>query len=115
MTAKIEEAISVIACNLPVLISWGYHSFSSGDEDASGDHITPHWSQVVPGGLSMPTFVLTDLSGGHNQISDNVVQLSASEASLPSQMGAHRDKNLNNEWKATENVPDSIPRKDVII
>ncbi|TFK31968.1 hypothetical protein BDQ12DRAFT_716689 [Crucibulum laeve] len=115
MTVKIEEAISVIACSLPVLILWRYRTFSSDDDEPLGDHVTPHWSRVAPGGVSTPAFSLSDLPGGHSQTSDDVVQTSASEASLPSQIGTHREENFNNEWKATENVPDSISRKDIIV
>ncbi|TFK35215.1 hypothetical protein BDQ12DRAFT_737664 [Crucibulum laeve] len=115
MTVIIEEAVSVIACNLPVLFLWGYRTFSSDDDEPLGDHVTPHWSRVALGGVSTPAFSLSDLPGGHSQTSDDVVQISASEASLPSQIGTHREENFNNGWMATENVSDSISRKDTIV
>ncbi|TFK35236.1 hypothetical protein BDQ12DRAFT_668731 [Crucibulum laeve] len=115
MMLNVEEAVSVIACNLPVLVSWGYRVFSRNDEDASGDHITPHWSRVVPGGFSTPTFVLPDLSGSRSQASDNVVQLSASELSLVSQMGAQRKEDDNGRLNVTEDVPNTSLRKDIIV
>ncbi|TFK31963.1 hypothetical protein BDQ12DRAFT_671459 [Crucibulum laeve] len=115
MTTNIKESISVIACNLPVLISWGYCVYSCNDKDALGDHITPRWSRAAPGGLSTPTFVLTDLSGNCSQFSENVVQISASEASLPSQIRTWNEERINEGWKVMEDFPNAILRKDIIV
>ncbi|KAF9002137.1 hypothetical protein BDQ17DRAFT_1484314 [Cyathus striatus] len=56
-----EEALSVIASNLTVLISWGYKAFAGGEDiDAeSNTHITPHWTFPLSSNLpplnSLPT------------------------------------------------------------
>ncbi|TFK35205.1 hypothetical protein BDQ12DRAFT_668704 [Crucibulum laeve] len=115
MTTNIEESISVVACNLPVLVSWGYRVYSRDDEDSSGDHITPHWSRAAPGGLSTPTFVLTDLSGSRSQISENVLQTSVSETFLPSQIRTQGKDRINEGRKVTEDLHDAISRKDIIV
>ncbi|TFK32519.1 hypothetical protein BDQ12DRAFT_773016 [Crucibulum laeve] len=83
----LKEAISVIACNLPVLVFWGYRAFSNNDDDASGDHVTHHWSRVAPGGVSTPAFALSDLSSGHSKTS------------------GESDSNV---WKVTKDVPEAI-------
>ncbi|TFK32523.1 hypothetical protein BDQ12DRAFT_500578 [Crucibulum laeve] len=116
MTMNIEEAISVIACNLPVLVFWGYRTFLSDDDDPSGDHITPHWSRVAPGGVSTPAFSLSALSSGRSQISDNIVQIPASDASFyHSDQNARRGSDNFEVWKATEDVPDAMSQKDNIL
>ncbi|TFK35224.1 hypothetical protein BDQ12DRAFT_726168 [Crucibulum laeve] len=81
MTLNIEEVISVIACNLPVLVCWGYRTFSSVDDDASGDHVTPHWSGATT------TFMSPDISGKHSQTFDNVAEKSASDVSFTTRIG----------------------------
>ncbi|TFK32506.1 hypothetical protein BDQ12DRAFT_500209 [Crucibulum laeve] len=116
MTVKIEEAFSVFACNLPVLLSWGYRTFSKDTEDASGDHITPHWSRVIPGVSSASTYVLSDLSGAsRSRTSEHVAQTSASEASLPSQITTHRKESSGEERETTEDISDAISRKNIMV
>ncbi|TFK34321.1 hypothetical protein BDQ12DRAFT_715379 [Crucibulum laeve] len=115
MTSNIYQAIMVFACNLPVLISWGYRVYSRDDDDEPGDHITPHWSRVSPSELSTPSFVLSDLSGSRSQNYENVVRISVSEASLPSQIKTQREESVNAEWKVREEVPDTISRKEIIV
>ncbi|TFK32516.1 hypothetical protein BDQ12DRAFT_692410 [Crucibulum laeve] len=107
MTTNIEEAISVIACNLPVLVFWGYRNFSSDSDDAPGDHVTHHWSRVAPGGVSTPAFSLSEFSGRHGQTSDNVAQMSASDSSFYySGQNARRGSSDNKLWNFTEDAPE---------
>ncbi|TFK32127.1 hypothetical protein BDQ12DRAFT_716594 [Crucibulum laeve] len=115
MTVNIEQSISVIACNLPVLISWGYRVFSCDDDNESGDHITPHWSHIAPGGLSMPTFVPTDSSGNHSQTSENGIQISASDTSLHSEIKTQQDESVIEEWKTVEGVLKSTSGKYITV
>ncbi|TFK34320.1 hypothetical protein BDQ12DRAFT_763571 [Crucibulum laeve] len=115
MTSNIYQAITVFACNFPVLISWGYRVYSRDNDDESGDHITHHWSHDAPGGLPKPSFVLTDLSGSRSQTSENVIRISVSEASLPSQIKTQDDEIVNGQWNVREEVLDTISRKDVIV
>ncbi|TFK32512.1 hypothetical protein BDQ12DRAFT_692395, partial [Crucibulum laeve] len=107
MTTNIEEAISVTACNLPVLVFWGYRTFSSDNDDAPGDHVTPHWSRVAPGGVSTPAFSLSEFSRGHRQTSNNVAQMSASDSYFyRSGQNARRGSSDNKLWKFTEDAPE---------
>ncbi|KAF8982899.1 hypothetical protein BDQ17DRAFT_1437671 [Cyathus striatus] len=65
MLLQMEEAISVIANNLTVLIAWCYKSFSGDiDVDAeSNKYVNPHWttssSSVVPSVIVIEQFAAT--------------------------------------------------------
>ncbi|KAF8999796.1 hypothetical protein BDQ17DRAFT_733387 [Cyathus striatus] len=70
MVTQIEEAISVIASNLTVLISWGYRVFM-GDANMDTEtekYITPHWSR--PLASLPPIHVLSELSATLSEAND---------------------------------------------
>ncbi|KAF9002166.1 hypothetical protein BDQ17DRAFT_1426127 [Cyathus striatus] len=64
MILKAEEALSVIASNLTVLISWAFRVFSGDADDIdaeSNKHVTPHWTLSSSSNVP-PPFLPNDIS-----------------------------------------------------